>query len=261
MLKQTLTDLAFPLLNLVCGPLGSCATVLTYHSISDAPSRYALPPHRFKRQMAYLKRNGFKVIFLSELIARVREQKDFSNCVALTFDDGYQDNLTQALPVVVEHGFPMTLFMITGLMGRCFTNSDDADFEILDKAGLREMDASGKVEIMPHTRNHVELDQVEDDEAVEEVVGARGDLEDLLGKPADILSYPKGRHSQAVEDFLRRERWRGAVCVNRGLVHADADPFRMPRNSIRRGTWFSEFKGKVSSSVDQFAQLRARLPG
>src|SRR5690349_3688271 len=98
------------------GPQG---VVLLYHSVRDAssdPQLLSVTPHRFAMHMAWLV-DRYHVVSLPELVAGVSQgQHQDEKLVAVTFDDGYLDNLTYARPVLEHYGVPATVFVATGLM-------------------------------------------------------------------------------------------------------------------------------------------------
>lgn len=98
------------------GPKG---IVLLYHSVRDAssdPQLLSVTPHRFAAHMAWLA-SRYRVVSLHELVAGVRqEQLQDEKLVAVTFDDGYEDNLTYAKPVLEQYRVPATVFVATGLL-------------------------------------------------------------------------------------------------------------------------------------------------
>ncbi|MEJ2691386.1 MAG: polysaccharide deacetylase family protein, partial [Deltaproteobacteria bacterium] len=98
------------LLNYVDPPV----VILIYHRVTELPSdpeMLAVSPLNFRRQMEFLKRH----------FCIVRFEEDWSDlggpAVAVTFDDGYADNLLEALPVLEEVGVPATFFVSTGRIG------------------------------------------------------------------------------------------------------------------------------------------------
>jgi peptidoglycan/xylan/chitin deacetylase (PgdA/CDA1 family) len=96
-----------------------CAVVLMYHSISRRrPDRFnvCVDPDLFAEQLQLL-RDRFHVVSLDELrSALVRDQR-LTRAVAITFDDGYRDNLLVAKPLLERHGLPATVFIATGFVG------------------------------------------------------------------------------------------------------------------------------------------------
>jgi len=100
------------------------AFVLTYHrvirllleeSVYVQPGMY-VTADTFRRQIAFLKER-FHVLPLAELVARVETGRKVAGCCAITFDDGWHDNFTQAFPVFQEFQLPATVFLATGFIG------------------------------------------------------------------------------------------------------------------------------------------------
>jgi peptidoglycan/xylan/chitin deacetylase (PgdA/CDA1 family) len=104
-----------------------------YHSISEEKEtgihpyyRINTSPSRFREQMCHLKEKGCRVISLSEAIALSHPAKEElglpspleGRFVVLTFDDGYQDFLTEAFPILQDLGYPATIFLPTGFIGK-----------------------------------------------------------------------------------------------------------------------------------------------
>jgi len=100
-------------------------TVLTYHRVADATElgsatfrpNVSASPEMFDRQMAYLCRH-FSVVGLETVLAWLRGKSTLPPRPAMiTFDDGYLDNLTHALPILRSHECPATLFLTTDYVG------------------------------------------------------------------------------------------------------------------------------------------------
>ena len=123
------------------------AAILVYHRIVDGPrSALNVPPWRFRQQMNFL-RLHFRVVPLSGLIATLRHGGEFTApTVAITFDDGYRDNLTEAAPVLAEFGLPATLFVAPGPqeLGEPFW------WDTLALAGITDPEILGRLKQRPH---------------------------------------------------------------------------------------------------------------
>jgi len=94
--------------------------ILMYHRVAIArhdPWGLAVDPDRFEEQIAYVKQNRTPMS-MDELVDRLRSKKLPANAVAVTFDDGYRDNLVNAKPVLARHGVPATLFLATGFINQ-----------------------------------------------------------------------------------------------------------------------------------------------
>ena len=102
------------------------ATILTYHRVVDSLAVYprghpfsglVVGKREFADQLDFLSRN-YEVIALTELVERLERLEDTRRCVVLTFDDGYLDNLTNALPLLEHFQTPATIFITSGLIDR-----------------------------------------------------------------------------------------------------------------------------------------------
>jgi len=146
--------------------------VLNYHSVSADPEwlqigdRVSLTPTAFERQLAYLARQGYQSLFVSEvhtLLAGCHNPESQVKHVALTFDDGYADNWIAAFPLLRKYGIKATIFVSTGFIAdadRCRPTIGEAIPDALDWSGyltwpeLRAMQTSGLVEIQSHGGSH-----------------------------------------------------------------------------------------------------------
>ncbi len=92
--------------------------VLTYHRVNDDGDPFfpSVPTAVFEREMAYIART-YRVLTVEELADRMQRGALPRNALAITFDDGYRDNLTQAAPILARHGVPATIFLATGFIG------------------------------------------------------------------------------------------------------------------------------------------------
>jgi len=81
------------------------------HGVPLQPGMYVLE-HTFERQVRFLKER-FHVVSLPEMVAILRLGKDMSGYCAITFDDGWRDNFTNAYPILKKHDMPATVFLAT----------------------------------------------------------------------------------------------------------------------------------------------------
>jgi peptidoglycan/xylan/chitin deacetylase (PgdA/CDA1 family) len=94
------------------------AVVLVYHRVGERgldPWDLTIEPEIFAGQMKTLARD-WSPLSLAELVEGLETRRLPQRAVAVTFDDGYADNLEVAAPVLLEHGIPATLFVATGLV-------------------------------------------------------------------------------------------------------------------------------------------------
>jgi peptidoglycan/xylan/chitin deacetylase (PgdA/CDA1 family) len=93
--------------------------ILMYHRVAAPrldPWDLAVHPDRFAAQLAVLAASR-RPFALSEFVARARRGDLPDDAVAITFDDGYADNLRHAKPALAAAGVPATLFLATAFVG------------------------------------------------------------------------------------------------------------------------------------------------
>ncbi len=93
--------------------------VLIYHrviALNHDPHQIAVHPARFEAQIRYLKEN-YTILSLRELVELIKTGSSVENCVIVTFDDGYADNLHAAKPILEKFQVPATVFVTAGMIG------------------------------------------------------------------------------------------------------------------------------------------------
>ena len=159
-----------------------------YHSVSEAPSASAralsVRPAVFGAQLGSLRREGFTGLTFGELGRRRRTGEPLpARPIVLTFDDGYADLIEEALPKLIEHGFPATVFVTTGWLrdaGRRAAGT--APGRMLSWAQLATLSAAG-IEVAAHSHSHPQLDQISGTRLRADLGDCKQLLEDRLGRP------------------------------------------------------------------------------
>ncbi|OLL79622.1 Polysaccharide deacetylase [Pseudonocardia sp. Ae168_Ps1] len=185
--------------------------ILMYHSvgrIGDDPHRLTVTPERLDAQLAALRAQGLRGRPIRDLAA------SGGRAVGLTFDDGYADFLTEAVPALQAHGCTATVFALAGLFGRDNEWDPDGDRRpLLDVAGLRAVEDAG-MEVGSHGLRHRHLPLLEPDELADEVRTSRNRLSLVLGRPVDGFAYPYGELGGREVEAVRRAGYRYACAVD-----------------------------------------------
>ncbi len=233
----------------------SGASVLCYHSIGDNAARSTIAADVFESQVAYVA-SRFEVIAPSELVRRLDADESVAGCVSITFDDGYADNLTTALPILEKYRVPAGVFVITSLIGKSNIYAGGVQIPTMDAGQLREAHARG-LEVLSHTRSHRDLRDVPETDFEVEFEGSRRELEAIVGSPVPrIVAFPKGRSDERVRSWLSDHEWH-AFGTRTGIITPSSPRNALERNGVRRDTSISEFKMLLSDGVSIYERLRA----
>lgn len=196
--------------------------IMMYHHVNrvNPPQPDTVGPERFEWHMAYLKKHHFTVLPLGTFVKAVREGKPLPyKSVVITFDDGYEDNYTQAFPILQKYRFPATVFVV----------SDSVNTEgFLSTAQMKEMRAQG-IDIGSHTRRHVYLPDAPREARREEIVGSKSRLEQELGVTIANFAYPTGGFDAEIQEFVKQAGYDGACTTNRGPDRFNRDVYALKR--------------------------------
>jgi peptidoglycan/xylan/chitin deacetylase (PgdA/CDA1 family) len=204
----------------------SRALLLLYHDIRDGQGPLCLAPGLFSEHLDCLADANATVLTVSEL-ARARDKKGRLDepTVSITFDDGFASVVDEAVPRLVERGFPATLFCVAGHLGG--TNDWPSQPRWVERRPLASARAltdavAAGVEVGAHGYHHRSLAAVSADELREEVVGSHDELSTLLGAPVESFAYPYGVMPASPRRTLVDATYR-AACTTRLSRMSDGD--------------------------------------
>ena len=209
-------------------------SVLMYHSIADNPrDPHSVAPEEFSRQMLELAERRCSVISLAEAIHTLRSLRNIFDSVVITFDDAYENFLTDAAPILHRHGFPASIFVPTGLVGKTAVwDSYDQSKRLMDWDQLAEVSRQGFC-VGSHTINHPRLTECTPTDLEFEL---KGSLETLCKRIPDVLpviSYPGGFFGRREMKAAKAAGYIGGVGVaSRWKNYPWTNPFH-----IRRRRW------------------------
>jgi peptidoglycan/xylan/chitin deacetylase (PgdA/CDA1 family) len=223
-------------------------TVLTYHQVKNPASDYStVSPAAFREQMEFLKQH-YCVARLSEAVKAVSAPGGAPRLVAITFDDGYQDNATIAAPILHSLGLPACFFVATDMIGSSRPFPHDVIQgkkmqEHMTWQQLRSLVRDG-FEIGSHTCGHVDLGSVSIQEAEHELRASRCRLEDELGVRIRLFAFPYGHRRNMRPATIAAARREYAVCCSAYGGHntVPVNPGNIRRVVISTGVTFLTFR-------------------
>ena len=251
--------------------------ILMYHRIVDeidGPDPYyvKVTTREFESQMRSLRDQGYQSMTLDQLPDATRSSSRTEKSVVITFDDGYEDAYSHALPIVRKYGHCASVLLVADEVGKANT-WDGEKVEaapLLNMGQIEEMSRNG-VCIGSHSLTHQRLTDLDPQRALNEIAGSKSTLEDMLGREVNTFAYPYGK-TNAVLCGLAQEAGYSLAC---GIEQREHTMFNLSRVDAARCrsnalTWRLKlsgihFRARRSSSLRQLksivnGRLRRRPP-
>lgn len=224
-------------------------TILCYHRFGPRPSPLTVTPAAFEAQMAHLAKAGYNVVPLDRLPdflagrARLPEK-----AVVITIDDGYRSTFEVAFPVLKRLGFHATVFLYSDFVG-----VPDA----LTWAQMREMKASGLIDIQAHSKSHANLTLRQRDETEaryrertrREIDGPLEVIRAQLKEANLAFAYPYGDVNEFVAGELSARNVRLGLTVTPGPNAFFAPPYMLRRSMVFGSDDMEAFRGKLLTHI------------
>lgn len=244
--------------------------ILMYHSIShpvkNAPFKCLhLPPKRFALQMKILKLLGYQGLSMHKLTPYLKGDKQ-GKVIGITFDDGYRNNLTHALPILQKHGFTATCYVVSGQIGG-YNQWDEAKGipknPLMSEDELKQWADAG-MEVGVHTHSHVSLTDVDDATAKQEITQSKTCLEALLGTPMRNFCYPYGKFHPSHVTILQEQGFDTATAMYRGRTDVPQggltshELLTLPRVTVNNNCYPHIFLAKLLTDYEDKKGARLR---
>jgi peptidoglycan/xylan/chitin deacetylase (PgdA/CDA1 family) len=213
-------------------------TILTYHSVKPYQCQ------EFEKQMDCLLKVGRAVFAdISDSLSSRQHH------IGVTFDDGFQSLLLNALPAMRVRNIPVIIFVTTGnlaakphwLRG---SNHKDVDEVLFTKEQLRLL-PENLVTIGSHCVTHLNLTEIDANSATRELVDSKETLEQILGRKVNLLSFPHGAYNQKIIDLSKSANYDHVFSNIPTFSFSNNGDYLMSRISISLDDWMIEFRLKI----------------
>ncbi len=218
-------SLALVIIGVLCARAQYVVPIIMYHNIDEnsVASRLSVSPESFRRQMNFLKSHKYNIVKLEDLAGMLKENKLPSKTIAITFDDGYENNYTSAYPVLKKLGLQATIFIIPTMIG-----TDG----YLTWGQVIEMSESGFIVIGSHTMTHAWLPTQPAQKQDSEIRDSKFAIKSHLNREVGAFSYPLGGFNKDVREKVINAGYKIAVATNPGKRYPKHDLFAMKRLRI-----------------------------
>jgi peptidoglycan/xylan/chitin deacetylase (PgdA/CDA1 family) len=236
--------------------------VLMYHRVApetpEAGARWATTPWAFEEQLAWLSGQKYESVSIDEWAVACADDVVLpGRRVLITFDDGFQDFVDHALPLLIAYGFRADMHIVTGYVGA--KNGWEApgfpSYPLMDWQTVLDLPRR-TVTIGSHTVSHAALVALDPVTAMDEMLRSRAELEDRLGRPVTRIAYPYGSIDESTPILAVAAGYDYAYTTDEWLADRDRNLLRIPRLEIRGGLSIEQFARLLTTGeLDQRAEL------
>lgn len=217
--------------------------ILMYHYIRDYQSetdplgvQLSVSPAAFRAQLQSLKQVGYETISLSEFAKGNFGDKP----IVLTFDDGYVDHFTTALPILQEFKYTATFFVVKNFVGRDgYLNA--SQISIMQDVGM---------EVGGHSTSHANISKMTYEKAANDIAIS------LAGRD-NVFSYPSGQYTYETLDIISGLGVAAAVTTEQGVATTETNLLELPRIRVKEKT---DILAKIDELRDVQVPTKASQP-
>ncbi|TEU23828.1 polysaccharide deacetylase family protein [Alkanindiges illinoisensis] len=202
--------------------------ILMYHMVREhIPgakfNKLRVTPAHFEQQVKWLSEQGFHFVTMHQLCANWGKHPD--KTVAITFDDGYEDNLRNALPILKKYNASATIYVVVDRHERDWSSYKKAHHNTgelaretkLTDLQIKQLVDSGLIEIGSHTLTHANLAAIDDQQRLQEMTESRYILQQQTGQAINSFAYPFGIYSKADVEAADQAGYLTAVTTVEGV--------------------------------------------
>ena len=237
--------------------------MLFYHRVNPYPfsalgvvsRELTVRPEEFEEQLKHLARANYRSVTLSEFHSLLAEGKPIApNAILITFDDGYEDNLLWAAPLLKKYGFSGVIFAVSDFIGKTtaelWPNGDPANYgKFLDASQIRTLHDCG-IEFGSHTATHPLLTTLASERQEQELTESKRGLEALVKAPVLSIAYPGGDFDEVTERCTRAAGYCLAFTTIPGVNFPGTSLMSLRRTEVSASDTMAIFKLKMLGALD-----------
>ena len=204
---------------------------LLFHSVSTKPltEQSHITTSTFKQLLSYIRKQNYHTLTAYEMALLPEETSNTSvTYISLTFDDGFENFFTNAIPLLEQFNIKASVFIVAGSIDSYSSWDIYKPQKQLSKEQILSISNAGH-EIGSHTLSHPDLVLLSDKEITRELSESKNILEDITGVPVKSLSFPFGSWSMRVWDIAKECGYEAAVAYRK---HSLAKPPIIPATGV-----------------------------
>ncbi len=213
-------------------------------------------PKNFEKQIRYLSGSGWRFFTMAELINSKQNFPEKS--VVITFDDGYEDNFTSALPILKKYNAKATIYLVVDRHNREWSSKrkkKNNNNELMREPKLQdhqvaELIQSGLIEIGSHTLTHDNLPTLPKEKKHEEIIDSRNQINEKFNIECTSFCYPFGLYDETDLKMVEQAGYTNATTVEKGINDFSiANPHLLKRITISGKDNFYAFLLKLKTGL------------
>lgn len=178
----------------------------------------------------------------------------------ITFDDGYTDILSYAIPDLKRNGIPCVIFIPTNFIGKYPTYVKEEkyriDCKILSESQIKEIVKDELVVIGSHGISHTAFSYINDADVLFELQESKKTLESIIGKDVKYFSFPHGKYNKKHLQIAREVGYAKVFTITPKLAVDYNNQFCIGRINIETSDWPIEVKLKILGCYRWMAYVR-----
>lgn len=233
---------------------GSNRVILCYHGITDSNAR------DFRRQMLSV---ANRVVALDAPWPD-NQVRSLPPAVVVTFDDAFENLLTNAMPIINDQHIPVSIYVVTGYMGDRpgwlkESRHDDEHRRLMSREQIVALADNALVSFGIHTHTHPNLTNLDRNSVKHELCKSRYLLESLVGQAVYSLAFPHGAFDAEVTEVAASCGLTKLLTLEEQMLHAKQHHGEMGRFSMEPGIWPIEFRLTVDGAYSWLYYFRRTI--
>ena len=218
-----------------------------YHSIMDNHDK-SVSINSFELQMKLMRKMGYQTINFSDLNKNITKKK-----FIITFDDGYENLITNVFPVLKKLEFSATCFVVTNMLNKYNVwdenRSDYKKMKLMNIDQIYEWVSNG-FEIGSHTKDHLDLTSLDINKKKEQIIDSKNFINQSLGIKITSFAYPFGSFDDETIKIVQ-ENYEYAVTTRPSKYNPNKfNDMKLPRISINKKTSIFKFLLKILTNYE-----------
>jgi peptidoglycan/xylan/chitin deacetylase (PgdA/CDA1 family) len=234
--------------------------VLMYHSISNGTGPTSISAETFRIQIQALASCGYQTVSLDEFRAWHAGNLELpAKSIMITFDDGFVDFAECAFPVLKDHNYTATVFLVSGMVGKTdeWEGADRKSRRLMTWSQVADL-ARNNIDIGGHGVTHCELTKLSSVELEREIRQCRDDIERRLGRPVPAFAPPYGRAGHREHEEIRK-RFDLSVGTRLDRAVRKCGRFEIPRIEMHYFRDIARWRAYLEGSADWYLAGRQAM--